>query len=125
MWLSNTGCEEVVQAAWTSVGDFGSEEAILAKVEKCGKDLSWWNKKIFGNVKRELDRLKKNLAKVEIEAMTSGNNFRIGRLRGRLRCFWREKLLCGLNGQESYGRGKEIKIPNIFIVVLQGDIGKM
>ena len=40
IWLSNTGCEEVVQAAWTSVGDFGSEGAILAKVDKCGKDLS-------------------------------------------------------------------------------------
>ena len=75
MWLSNTGCEEVVQAAWTSVGDFGSEEAILAKVEKCGKDLSWWNKIVFGNVRRELDRLKKNLAKAKIEAMTSGNYF--------------------------------------------------
>ena len=40
MWLSNTRCEEVVQAAWTSVGEFGSEGAILAKVDKCGKDLS-------------------------------------------------------------------------------------
>ena len=30
----------MVQAAWTSVGDFGSEGAILAKVDKCGKDLS-------------------------------------------------------------------------------------
>ena len=75
MWLSNTGCEEVVQAPRTSVGDFGSEEAILAKVEKCGKDLSWWNKIVFGNVRRELDRLKKNLAKAKIEAMTSGNYF--------------------------------------------------
>ena len=87
MWLSNTGCEEVVQAAWTSVGDFGSEEAILAKVEKCGKGLSWWNKKIFGNVKRELDRLKKNLAKAEIEAMTSGNNFRIRQIKREIKVF--------------------------------------
>ena len=54
---------------------FGSEGAILAKVDKCRKHLSWQNKNVFGNVRRELDRLKKNLAKAEIEAMTNGNNF--------------------------------------------------
>ena len=87
MWLSNTGCEEVVQAAWTSVGDFGSEGAILAKVDKCGKDLSVQNKNVFGNVKRELDHLKKNLAKAEIEAMTNGNNFQIREIKRETEVF--------------------------------------
>lgn len=48
---------------------------MLAKVDKCGKDLSWWNKNVFGNVRRNLDWLKKLLAKVESAAVAGGNNF--------------------------------------------------
>ena len=50
IWLSNIGCEEVVHSEWNSFGDFGYEGEILAKVDKCGKDLNWWNKNVFGNV---------------------------------------------------------------------------
>ena len=35
----------MVQAAWTSVGDLVFDGTILAEVDKCGKDLGWWNKK--------------------------------------------------------------------------------
>jgi len=71
----------VVQAAWTSVGDLGFDGTILAKVDKCGKDLGWWNKNVFGSVRKELDQLKKNLTKAEIEAMASGNNHQIRQLK--------------------------------------------
>ena len=50
IWLSNIGCKEVVHSEWNSFGDFGYEGEILAKVDKCGKDLNWWNKNVFGNV---------------------------------------------------------------------------
>ena len=40
MWLSNTGCEEVVHSAWNSIDGVGVDGEILAKVDKCGKDLS-------------------------------------------------------------------------------------
>lgn len=39
MWLSNAGCEEVVQAAWNRTNGAGIETNLVAKVEKCGKDL--------------------------------------------------------------------------------------
>lgn len=32
------------------------DNAILKRVEKCGKDLSWWNLNVFGNVKKELEK---------------------------------------------------------------------
>ena len=37
--------------------------------------------KVFGSVRKELDWLKKNLAKAETEAMASGNNHRIRQLK--------------------------------------------
>lgn len=55
---------------------------ILAKVDKCGKDLLWWNKNVFGNVRKELYRLRKLLGKAKEEAIGSGNNNRIRQLKG-------------------------------------------
>ena len=52
MWLPNPGCSEIVEAVWHSFGVTESNEGILHKVEKCGRDLSWWNRNIFGNVRR-------------------------------------------------------------------------
>lgn len=39
-------------------------------------------------------------------------------------CYWIENLLCGLKGLDYHGQGREIRIPNISIVVLHGDIEK-
>ena len=51
MWLSNLGCKEIVQDVWNGSGT-ESEEGILRRVEKCGRDLSWWNKNVIRNVRR-------------------------------------------------------------------------
>lgn len=50
MWLSITGCEEVAHKAWNSIDGVEVDGEILAKVDKCGKDLSWWDKNVLGNV---------------------------------------------------------------------------
>ncbi|KAK9997075.1 hypothetical protein SO802_021761 [Lithocarpus litseifolius] len=81
MWLSNRGCEEVVFSAWNNGGALGFGGDVLAKVEKCGKDLTWWDKNVFGNVRRELDRLRKLLTKAESEARGSGSNLRVLQLK--------------------------------------------
>ncbi|KAL0006672.1 hypothetical protein SO802_008174 [Lithocarpus litseifolius] len=81
MWLSNGGCEEVVFSAWKSGSRSEDGDDKLAKVEKCGKDLTWWDKNAFGNVRRELDRLRKLLTKAKSEAMISGSNFRVLQLK--------------------------------------------
>ena len=39
-------------------------------------------------------------------------------------CYWIENLLCGFKGLDYHGQGREIRIPNISIVVLHGDIEK-
>ena len=39
MWLSNSSCEETVQATWNHWFGVEMDRVILAKVEKCGNDL--------------------------------------------------------------------------------------
>ena len=81
MWLSNSSCEEVVVLAWGSGNEVGFEGDILRKVEKCGKELGQWEKNVFGNVRLELNHLKKDLAREERATMVSGKNFRVRKIK--------------------------------------------
>ena len=49
-----------MQAAWNHSIGVGINREILAKMDKCGKDLLWWNKNIFGSVRQDLVWKKKN-----------------------------------------------------------------
>ena len=81
MWLSNSSCEDVVFSAWGSASGHGDGEDILRKVERCGRDLGHWEKNVFGNVRLELNHLKKDLAREERAAMVSGNNFKVRQIK--------------------------------------------
>ena len=72
--LLNSSCEELVYSAWGSGSGLDDGGNILRKVERCGKELEHWEKNVFGNVRMELNCLKKVLAKEERAAMISGNN---------------------------------------------------
>lgn len=63
---------------------------IFGRVEKCGRDLSWWNKNVFGNVRRELEKLRKLLRKAEEEAILRIDNTRVRQLKKEIE-EWREK----------------------------------
>ena len=58
-----------------------SDKEILGKIDKCGKDLSWWNHNVFGNVRRELRRKKELLIEEEVVAMRTGSNILIKELK--------------------------------------------
>lgn len=72
MWLFDDQCGETVEASWRVVGDgnLGGTLGTLVfkKVEKCGKDLDWWNRNCFGNVRRELEKKKLLLTQAEFHA---------------------------------------------------------
>ena len=81
MWLLDNRCGETVEASCcSSISEVG-DDAIIKKVERCGKDLAWWNRNIFGNVKLELERKQKMLVQVELEAVSSGLNCRVRELK--------------------------------------------
>ena len=54
MWLFDSRCGDIVEATWRSMHDNDIDDAILTRVERCGRDLAWWDKNCFGNVRREL-----------------------------------------------------------------------
>ena len=98
MWLSNSTCEETVQAAWNSMVGSNLDSTILSKVEKCGKDLLWWNRNMFGSVRQELIKKKELLCEAEFEAQISGVNhwvwelkFEVGVLMDRDARMWAQR----------------------------------
>ena len=81
MWLSNSRCEEIVRSARNSTDGAGIEANLVAKVDKCGRDLAWWNQNVFGNVRKELDHMTKLLVQAESVVVLSGNNHQIRQLK--------------------------------------------
>nr|XP_023892926.1 uncharacterized protein LOC112004916 [Quercus suber] len=77
MWLTEQGCTDTVQAVWQR--DSGENEAfkVIRKVDECGKELTKWSKNNFRNVRKELEKTRKLLAKAELIAMNGGNNKRM------------------------------------------------
>ena len=81
MWLSDNHYEEIVEASWCSLANGVGEDAIIKKVERCGKDFEWWNHNVFGNVRLELQKKQKLLVQAEMEAVRSVMNFRVRELK--------------------------------------------
>ena len=80
MWLSDNGCGEVVEAAWRSCVSLDPNKEILGKIEKCGKDLTWWNYNVFRNVRREIKKKRDMLVEEEAVALRTGSHVRIREL---------------------------------------------
>ena len=110
MWLSNRECEDVIFSAWHSGDGLRFEDDVLKKIDKCGKQLTWWDRNVFGNVRRELERLKKQLVEAKSAAMVSGENFRVRQLKKEIEVLldresimWaqRSRLLWARNGDRN------------------------
>ena len=84
MWLSDERCAETVEASWSSFEHGTSDSEILNRIDRCGKDLSLWNRNIFLNVRRELLKKKDLLAQAETAAMISGQNHRVRELKDEI-----------------------------------------
>ncbi|XP_023901026.1 uncharacterized protein LOC112012883 [Quercus suber] len=80
MWLSDSRCGEIVEVVWNSCATWDTVGSIISREDRCGKYLEWWNKNVFGNVKRELEKKKKALLKAEREALHNGLNFQVREL---------------------------------------------
>ena len=81
MWLFDSRCGEVVEAAWNSCANIDLDKVVLSKVKQCEKDLTCWNHNVFGNVRRELGRKKKQFMEEEEMAIRSGDNTRVRNLK--------------------------------------------
>lgn len=84
IWISNGRCGETVEASWCNSTYGEGDDTILKKVEKCGKDLTWWNRNIFGNVRLELGRKRKLLIQAKREAVLSKQNSRVRKIKAEI-----------------------------------------
>lgn len=84
MWLSDERCADTVEASWSSFEHSTNDSEILNRIDRCGKNLSWWNRNIFLNVRRELVKKKDLLAHAEIATMISGQNHRVWELKDEI-----------------------------------------
>lgn len=55
MWMSEKGCNDTVEAVWSINSTKSWDTHILRKIKKCGAALSWWSKKSFGSIKKQLE----------------------------------------------------------------------
>ncbi|XP_075657955.1 uncharacterized protein LOC142627937 [Castanea sativa] len=110
MWLSNKGCIEVVEAVWSSQEGLDPSVRVVQKIEKCGKELTYWSKIHFGNVRSELNLKRRLLIEPEKEALQSGDNSRVRSLKADINDLldkesrmWlqRSKVLWAKNGDQN------------------------
>ena len=65
MWLGDKGCGETVEGVWQASYEEMGSTRVIKKVEKCGQALTQWSKDCFGNVRNELKKKRKVLARAE------------------------------------------------------------
>lgn len=95
----------------------------MKKVEKCGRDLEWWNYNIFGNVRKELAKKKELLIQAKKEAQVTGLNTQVRALKEEIN--WIGKHACGAKDHKHCGLKMETKIRDFFIAKPLRDSGKM
>ena len=74
------GCENIVEAIWKTGNNKAEDVEVVKKVDKCGKELTRRSKNNFGNVRRELEKKRKLLAKAEHATINEGSVHRIRQL---------------------------------------------
>lgn len=84
MWLDEKSCHATVENGWNNPGSSWAEPGVLGKIERCASDLREWEGTTFGNVNRELARIKAELAELE-RGMNGDLVERRRDLQGRLR----------------------------------------
>ena len=71
--MSEKGCGDTIEAIWRENHEVSGEQKLLKKFDNCGKKLATWSKNSFGNVRRELEKKRKLLAKAKQLALSGGS----------------------------------------------------
>ncbi|XP_075659250.1 uncharacterized protein LOC142629154 [Castanea sativa] len=84
MWITDKGCSDTVEAVWRKDEDEPWDTKIITKVDNYGRELTCWSRQIFGSVKRELEKKRKQLIQAEKVAIHEGNSSLMKRLEGEI-----------------------------------------
>ena len=98
MWIKDDRCEGAVHEAWDTFSAADPMGNVLLKVSNCQTHLSEWNKKVFGNVQRTLEKKRKELEQAECVAAWEGGSGRLKELNAEIRrltdledCMWNQR----------------------------------
>ena len=91
MWLADKGCGETVEGVWEASYDEGDNRRMLRKIENCGKELTWWSQECFRNVRKELQKKRKELARAEKLALQTGNSLWVVQIQKEINVLMRKE----------------------------------
>ncbi|KAL4654499.1 hypothetical protein ACB092_01G383700 [Castanea dentata] len=77
MWVTDERCEQVVHSTWDMGSEIDPMSSVLVKVSHCQEQLTTWNKKVFGNVRWKLAKVRKDLEKAEACLMAGEGSGRL------------------------------------------------
>ena len=65
VWLLDKGCGETVENVWLATFEGAEDTRVIRKIEACGAELTSWSRNNFKNIRRELEKKRKELAQAE------------------------------------------------------------
>ena len=83
-WMTDLGCHNIVVRAWESNPDGLPMYRTTKKLKKCKKMLKKWSTAHFGNVTRQIKKVKELLWKAEEESVRTGDIQEVVRLKSEL-----------------------------------------
>ena len=81
MWLGDKGCGEMVEGVWQISYEEAGNSRVIRKVENCGKALTKWSKDCFGNIKKQLEKKRRELTRLETRVLQGGNSGKLVELK--------------------------------------------
>ena len=98
MWIKDDRREGAVHEAWDKFSAADPMGNVLLKVSHCQTHLSDWNKKVFGNVRRTLEKKRRELEQAERVVAWGGGCGRLKELNAEIRrltdmedCMWNQR----------------------------------
>ena len=72
VWLSDKGCGETIENVWLATYEETKDTRVTRKIEACGVELTRWSHNNFRNIRRDLEKKRKELAQVEWVVVQGG-----------------------------------------------------
>ncbi|KAJ4980562.1 hypothetical protein NE237_031399 [Protea cynaroides] len=73
MWMRHDDCANVVEKCWRLPSSSSPAESLHAKTKSTEEQFFVWNKKVFGRIKHNIDRLKRQLIQIQQHPLGLGS----------------------------------------------------
>ncbi|XP_065617579.1 uncharacterized protein LOC136062454 [Quercus suber] len=62
MWTKYEACKDIIEAAWSNVGNVNTTEGMVATLNACAIDLKAWSSATFGQISKKIQEKRKWLS---------------------------------------------------------------